>query len=542
MISLYIYLKLFIIILEWDIIYLFRIKFRYIVFLDIYRLLFLSIVLFISRIVILYRIEYIKLDNTIKRFYLLLIIFIISICLIILSPRIIRIILGWDGLGLISYCLVIYYNSINSLNSGILTIICNRLGDIGLLIGICLCRIYGSWNLILFCFYENNYLNLFLLLAALTKRAQLPFSIWLPAAITAPTPISSLVHSSTLVTAGVYLLIRYNDFIQLYYLNYYTINLFIITIFISGFMANFEFDLKKIIALSTLSQLRFIFISLIIGFNDLAFFHLIIHALFKSLIFLCAGDFIHSNNGDQDIRNYKNIINIYPVKRIIIIFRLIRLIGFPYFRGFYSKDIIIEIFFNIKLNTIFIYIFFASILFTIRYRIRLIIFLIINRFGSLSYIIFDKSKYILLRILVLFFIIVIFGYLFMIIVFNKFYFLIFILDKILILEFYILGFYFGKYLYLERYVCFVEILYFITRIFFLGNVYKILYLDLFKIIFKYETFIEKGWIEWIIGLYIYKYIYYIYIEKLLLIKKEFRFNNLILFYIFMFIFIYILIF
>jgi NADH-ubiquinone oxidoreductase chain 5 len=127
--------------------------------------------------------------------------------------------------------------------------------------------------------------------AAITKRAQVPFSAWLPAAIAAPTPVSSLVHSSTLVTAGVYLLIRFNFFLSF---NYFLLVTSVITITLRGIGAFFEIDLKKVIALSTLRQLGVMIIIISLGIKELGFFHLLTHALFKSLLFLCAGFYIHS--------------------------------------------------------------------------------------------------------------------------------------------------------------------------------------------------------------------------------------------------------
>jgi len=143
----------------------------------------------------------------------------------------------------------------------------------------------------------------FILVGGFTKSAQLPFSAWLPAAIAAPTPVSALVHSSTLVTAGVYLLIRF----------YYLINrswiligiilyIGLLTSFIAGLRANFEVDLKKIIALSTLSQLGIMVVRVSLGYLELAYFHLVIHAIFKALLFLCGGKIIHLMGGYQDIR------------------------------------------------------------------------------------------------------------------------------------------------------------------------------------------------------------------------------------------------
>lgn len=137
----------------------------------------------------------------------------------------------------------------------------------------------------------------------MTKRAQVPFSAWLPAAMAAPTPVSSLVHSSTLVTAGVYLIIRFYPSLRAHdYFFCFVFYFGVITCLMASFSAIYENDLKKVVALSTLSQLGVMFMALGLGFPMLAFFHLVTHALFKALLFVCAGTIIHSMQNNQDIR------------------------------------------------------------------------------------------------------------------------------------------------------------------------------------------------------------------------------------------------
>lgn len=213
------------------------------------------------------------------------------------------------------------------------------------------------------------------ILAAITKRAQMPFSAWLPAAIAAPTPVSALVHSSTLVTAGVYLLIRFN---YLMGVNNFLFYVGVFTIFISGLGANLEIDLKKIIALSTLSQLGLIIVTLRLGFYELSFFHLMTHAIFKSLLFLCAGSFIHSMGDTQDIRSMGGLIISSPLVSIYFIVSSMALCGFPFLSGFYSKDIILEMYFMGHIN-IFMFLFILlSTIFTLSYSVRLIYYIFFN--------------------------------------------------------------------------------------------------------------------------------------------------------------------
>ena len=313
---------------------------------DSIALYFIRLVRLVSGRVIIFRSSYMIQEKFFSRFIFLVFMFIMSIFLLILSPNLIRLLLGWDGLGVTSYLLVIFYQSNKSYNAGILTALTNRLGDVGLLVSISLIIYIGSWTYI-YINIVNSILSQMLvyliIISACTKRAQIPFSAWLPAAMAAPTPVSALVHSSTLVTAGVYLLIRINLLIVEMNIRKILSVLGMLTIIMAGITAIVEIDIKKVIALSTLSQLGIIIIILGVGNPVLAFFHLISHAFFKAILFMCAGLIIHRIKDYQDIRKIGfNYLNINLSVSIIMIAN-IRLCGLPFLRGFYSKDLIIEI-------------------------------------------------------------------------------------------------------------------------------------------------------------------------------------------------------
>jgi len=242
----------------------------------------------------------------------------------------------------VSYCLVIYYQNSRSFSAGIITGLSNRIGDVCLLIRIAYLFGYGSWNL-----YSIEGVGegvCFLVVCArITKRAQMPFSAWLPAAMAAPTPVSALVHSSTLVTAGVYLLIRFHHvYERLVRLNVFLFVISRLTIFIAGIGACYEMDFKKVVALSTLSQLGVIIMILRLGNVYLAYFHLLTHALFKALLFMCAGKIIHIGGGNQDIRLLGGLGGLGSLTGVRFLRANLALCGFPFIAGFYSKDMILE--------------------------------------------------------------------------------------------------------------------------------------------------------------------------------------------------------
>nr|WBR65516.1 NADH dehydrogenase subunit 5 [Layahima chiangi] len=380
-----------VIFIEWEVLSLNSSSVVMTVLLDWMSLIFMSFVLFISSMVIYYSDDYMHGDENLNRFIILVLMFVLSMMFLIISPNLISILLGWDGLGLVSYCLVIYYQNVKSYNAGMITALTNRVGDVALLLSIAWMLNYGSWNYIYYleCMSEDYQMTIIawlVVLAAMTKSAQIPFSSWLPAAMAAPTPVSALVHSSTLVTAGVYLLIRFNLLFSNTYLSKLLLLISVLTMFMSGLGANYEFDLKKIIALSTLSQLGLMMSILSMGYADLAFFHLLTHALFKALLFMCAGSIIHNMKNTQDIRLMGGLVNMMPLTCTCFNIANLALCGMPFLAGFYSKDLILEIVSMSSVNLLIYFLYFLSTGLTVCYSMRLTYYSLsgIFNFSSLS--------------------------------------------------------------------------------------------------------------------------------------------------------------
>jgi len=249
----------------------------------------------------------------------------------------------------------------------------NRLGDVIIVIRMFLFLRAGQFSF--FCisdkiFYSSGVV-LMLCIAALTKRAQFPFSSWLPAAIAAPTPVRALVHSSTLVTAGIFLIIRLSYSLPLDQ-NVCSILLLCgsVTCLLGGWAATYENDIKKIIALSTLRQLGVIVFSLGLNLPALGLFHLYTHALFKALLFLAAGHILIVTFGVQDIRRIGGVGVIIPMTCIMFNISSLCLIGAPFIRAFYSKHLILEKIFISPINFFRIFIIMVATIFTAKYVSR----------------------------------------------------------------------------------------------------------------------------------------------------------------------------
>ena len=287
-------------------------------------------VLLVSTGVFVFSQLYIAFELKKKQFRWVLILFVFRILLLVTAGNIFWIIVGWDGLGITSFLLIVFYSSPQKVSRGILTVLTNRIGDVILLLILGLLYptdLWGSLNL-------PSWTYWFLVRAALTKRAQTPFRSWLPAAMAAPTPVSALVHSSTLVTAGVFVLIR----VEVTHRRWF-VGLALFTVFLASITALRVSDVKTLIALSTLSQLRFMMFSLGMGQWRLAFLHLVLHAIYKALLFMVGGSLIYQTQHDQDMRAQG--ARSPTLIRLLILTRF-ALIALPFLSAAYSKEQMIK--------------------------------------------------------------------------------------------------------------------------------------------------------------------------------------------------------
>nr|YP_010688066.1 NADH dehydrogenase subunit 5 [Torix tukubana]WBR65247.1 NADH dehydrogenase subunit 5 [Torix tukubana] len=394
-ISMWLMYKNKLIIMEWELISMYLTSLNITLVFDIKGTLFSSVVLFISSNVLSFSTLYMKEDKFIDRFTILVLLFVLSMNLLIYIPNLIVLLLGWDGLGIISFILVIYYQNAKSLAAGMITIMTNRVGDVMILLSIALTLNQGHWN-ILSMWINSDIISMqvgMILLAAMTKSAQMPFSSWLPAAMAAPTPVSALVHSSTLVTAGVFLLIRFYPFLNsTQWFNNSLLYIAMVTMTMAGLSAAIESDMKKIIALSTLSQLGLMMAALGLNLPLLAYFHMVVHAMFKALLFVCAGTLINSHMHSQDLRWMGNLVNQMPMTSSCIMVANLAMCGFPFLAAFYTKDMIIELsMFNIN-SMMTIMLLYLSLGITAFYSLRFSMSVLWSPMNSVSYYLLSEPE------------------------------------------------------------------------------------------------------------------------------------------------------
>ncbi len=323
-------------------------------------------VLFVTFFVIVFSCFYIKEDKTLPYFLFIILLFVVSILVLRIADSLFFIFIGWDGLGVTSFVLIIYYNNWKSINNALFTLLRNRVGDSLILLFFGLILWDFSFNT--FVFFGSTLLILFIFI---TKRAQVPISAWLPAAMAAPTPVSALVHSSTLVTAGIVLLIKFyfviinTDFQKLLLL------VGVVTIFIAGLTTLIEIDFKKLVALSTLRQMGILVFVLGLGRKWLCVFHLVSHAFFKRCLFLVVGGALHFLFSKQDWRSFGVLINFSLAQRVTLFLCCVCLCGLFFTRGFISKDIILDFIRRKQLGIFVLIVFLVRLALTFIYCLRL---------------------------------------------------------------------------------------------------------------------------------------------------------------------------
>ena len=322
----------------------------------------LVVVTFVSALVHIYSIGYMSHDPHKPRFMSYLSLFTFSMLVLVVSDNFLQLFFGWEGVGLCSYLLIgFWYKKDSANNAAIKAFIVNRVGDFGLAIAIFLIFFYFETinfkevfdlapqflekNLIFFGFETSliTLICLFLFIGAMGKSAQFLLHTWLPDAMEGPTPVSALIHAATMVTAGVFLVVRCSPLFEYSQtaLNLVTIVGMITAIFAAS-VALVQNDIKKIVAYSTCSQLGYMFFAAGVGAYHVAMFHLFTHAFFKALLFLGSGSVIHAFKDEQDIRNMGGIRKKLPYTYIFMLVGTLALTGFPFLSGFYSKDAIIE--------------------------------------------------------------------------------------------------------------------------------------------------------------------------------------------------------
>lgn len=322
-------------------------------------LIFMLTLISISFSVLIWSYFYLYSESEFRLFLALIFVFLFSMFLLVCSADLLRLFVAWDLLGFTSVFLVLFYRSRNSLGGGLITGLRNRLGDVMLL------GLFGILNIT-----EQSYLScgFYLLIGVgITKSAQVPFSAWLPAAILAPTPVSALVHSSTLVTAGVYLLYRFFPMSSSF-----LVYVGIFTTLISGLAAFSECDLKKVVALSTLSQLGFIISCLGTGGRSLCFAHLNIHASFKALLFMAIGTVIHTVYGSQELRSAGCHASFSPFAMVLAVVACVSICGMVFLSGWVSKEAILEHCLSSSVSILSVFLFYCGIGLTFVYRLGLI--------------------------------------------------------------------------------------------------------------------------------------------------------------------------